>query len=89
MSDAGAAKRNTNGPQKALMAAALAAALFIGTDATVKTLAPRFVALQLTFLRFAAGSLFALPLWAWFCAAMPARASGRHALRSVLLLLAL
>ncbi len=72
------------------MAAALAAALFIGMDATVKTLAPRFDALQLTFLRFAAGSLFALPLWAWFRTAMPARASWRlHALRSVLLLLAL
>ena len=72
------------------MAAALAAPLFIGMDATVKTLAPRCDALQLTFLRFAAGSLFALPLRTRFCTAMPARASRRlHALRSVLLLLAL
>ena len=77
-------------PAAALAAAALAAALFIGMDATVKTLAHRFDALQLTFLRFAAGSLFALPLWAWFRTPMPARASWRlHALRSGLLLLAL
>jgi S-adenosylmethionine uptake transporter len=74
----------------ALGAAALAAALFIGMDATVKTLAHRFDALQLTFLRFAAGSLFALPLWLWFRSALPARARWRlHALRSILLLLAL
>ena len=59
-------------------------------DATVKTLAHRFDALQLTFLRFAAGSLFALPLWLWFRTPMPPRQSWRlHALRSVLLLLAL
>jgi len=74
----------------ALAAVALAAALFIGMDATVKTLAHRFDALQLTFLRFAAGSLFVLPLWAWFRTPMPARARWRsHALRSVLLLLTL
>ena len=80
----------TTRPAAALAAAALAAALFIGMDATVKTLAHRFDALQLTFLRFAAGSLFALPLWAWFRTPMPARASWRlHALRSALLLLAL
>jgi drug/metabolite transporter (DMT)-like permease len=73
-----------------LAAAALAAALFIGMDATVKTLAHRYDTLQLTFLRFAAGSLFALPLWAWFRTAMPARSSWRlHGLRSLLLLLAL
>lgn len=59
-------------------------------DATVKTLAHRFDALQLTFLRFAAGSLFALPLWLWFRTPMPPRQRWRlHALRSVLLLLAL
>ncbi len=74
----------------ALGAAALAAALFIGMDASVKSLAHRFDALQLTFLRFAAGSLFALPLWLWFRTPMPARAHWRlHALRSVLLLMAL
>lgn len=74
----------------ALGAAALAAALFIGMDATVKTLADRFDALQLTFLRFASGCLFALPLWAWFRSPMPPRASWPlHGLRSVLLLVAL
>lgn len=74
----------------ALAAAALAAALFIGMDATVKTLAHRFDALQLTFLRFAAGSLFVLPLWAWHRTPLPARSNWPlHALRSVLLLLAL
>jgi drug/metabolite transporter (DMT)-like permease len=74
----------------ALAAAALAAALFIGMDATVKTLAHRFDALQLTFLRFAAGSFFALPLWLWFRSALPARTSWNlHVLRSVLLLAAL
>ena len=49
-----------------LAAAALAAALFIGMDATVKTLTGRFDAVQLTFLRFASGSLYALALWGWF-----------------------
>ncbi len=84
------ATKPTTRPAVALAAAALAAALFIGMDATVKTLAHRFDALQLTFLRFAAGSLFALPLWFWFKTPMPARASWHlHALRSALLLLAL
>ena len=74
----------------ALAAAALAAALFIGMDASVKSLAHRFDALQLTFLRFAAGSLFALPLWFWYRTPLPVRANWRwHGLRSVLLLLAL
>lgn len=74
----------------ALLAAALAAALFIGMDATVKTLAHRFDALQLTFLRFAAGCLFAVPLWLWFRSPLPSRQSWPlHALRSVLLLFTL
>lgn len=74
----------------ALAAAALAAALFIGMDAAVKTLSLRFDALQLTFLRFASGSLFVVPLWLCFRSRLPLRASWPlHALRSVLLLLAL
>jgi len=73
-----------------LAAAALAAALFIGMDATVKTLADRFDALQLTFLRFASGCLYALPLWAWFRSPLPVRSSWPlHGLRSLLLLAAL
>ena len=91
MSEGGAAERNKQQSTKtALLAAALAAALFMCMDATAKSLASRFDALQLTFLRFAAGSMFALPLWAWFRTAMPARASWPlHTLRSVLLLFAL
>jgi drug/metabolite transporter (DMT)-like permease len=59
-------------------------------DATVKTLTGRFDAVQLTFLRFASGSLYALALWAWFRTPMPPRANWPlHALRSVLLLAAL
>jgi len=77
-------------PAAPLAAASLAAALFIGMDVTVKTLTPRFDALQLTFLRFASGLLFALPLWAWHRTPMPARARWPlHVLRSVLLLIAL
>jgi drug/metabolite transporter (DMT)-like permease len=73
-----------------LAAAALAAALFIGMDVTVKTLTHRFDSVQLTFLRFASGSLFALLLWSWFRTPMPPRGSWPlHALRSVLLLAAL
>jgi len=73
-----------------LAAAALAAALFIGMDATVKTLTGRFDAVQLTFLRFASGSLYALLLWGWFRTHMPLRASWPlHLLRSVLLMAAL
>lgn len=74
----------------ALLAAAGAAALFIGMDATVKTLAHRFDALQLTFLRFAAGCVFAGPLWLWFRSPLPARAAWPlHGLRSLLLLFTL
>jgi S-adenosylmethionine uptake transporter len=73
-----------------LAAAALAAALFIGMDATVKTLTDRLDALQLTFLRFASGSLYALALWGWFRTPMPARGGWPlHVLRSVLLMAAL
>lgn len=74
----------------ALAAAALAAASFIGMDATAKLLAERFDTLQVTFLRFAAGSAFAVPLWLWQRTPLPARPQWRwYALRSVLLLVAL
>ena len=73
-----------------LAAAAFAAACFIGMDAAVKTLTDRFDALQLTFLRFASGSVFALGLWGWFRTPLPARRHWpAHALRSVLLLVSL
>lgn len=73
-----------------LAAAALSAAMFLGMDTAAKLLATRFDTLQLTFLRFASGSLFALPIWLWFRSALPSRARWpSHALRSGLLLLAL
>lgn len=73
-----------------LVAAAASAAMFLGMDTAAKLLATRFDTLQLTFLRFASGSLFALPIWLWFRSALPPRARWpSHALRSGLLLLAL
>jgi S-adenosylmethionine uptake transporter len=72
------------------LAGALAYASFTGMDATVKLLSPRYDALQLTFLRFASGALFALALWCWFRSPMPQRAAWRlHGLRCVLLLISL
>lgn len=77
-------------PALPLAAAALAAAAFIGMDAAVKTLAPRFDAWLLAFFRFASGSLFATALWAWHRSPMPRRAEWRwHALRVALLLVSL
>jgi S-adenosylmethionine uptake transporter len=73
-----------------LLAAALGAAAFVSMDATIKSLAPRYGAVQLTFFRFAAGLVFALAIWAWMRSPMPARDQWRlHALRCVLLLLSL
>lgn len=73
-----------------LLAGALAAAAFVSMDATVKSLAPGRDALQLTFLRFASGVVFALALWGWHRTPMPSRADwGSHGLRVVLLLVSL
>jgi S-adenosylmethionine uptake transporter len=59
-------------------------------DAAVKSLAPRYDALQLTFFRFASGSLFAVALWARWRTPMPTRADWHfHALRVLLLLVSL
>lgn len=74
----------------ALGAAALAAACFIGMDSTAKLLGERYGTAQVTFLRFASGALFAVPLWLWQRTPLPARPQWRwHLLRSVLLLAAL
>lgn len=74
----------------ALAAAALAAASFIGMDGTAKLLGERYGTAQVTFLRFATGALFAVPLWLWKRTPLPARPQWRwHALRSALLLVAL
>lgn len=71
-------------------AAALAAAAFIAMDATIKGLAPRYGALQLTFFRFASGAVFALVIWAMWRTPMPGAAQWRmHLLRSALLLVTL
>lgn len=73
-----------------LLAGMLAAASFVSMDATIKTLAPRFDALHLTFFRFASGSVFAIALWLWFRSPLPGRAEWRlHALRCALLLVSL
>jgi S-adenosylmethionine uptake transporter len=73
-----------------LLAGVLAAAAFVSMDATVKSLAPGRDALQLTFLRFASGAVFALLFWAWYRTPMPRRADwGSHGLRVALLLVCL
>ena len=65
-----------------LLAAALAAATFIGMDSVIKLLAVRFDALQLGFFRFAGGSVFAVALWLWKRPALPSGAAWRlHVLR--------
>ncbi|MFO1330306.1 MAG: DMT family transporter [Rubrivivax sp.] len=100
MADATASTRRADTPGAAarrgppawlpLAAAAAAAAFFIAMDATAKGLTTRFDSWQITFLRFASGSLFALPLWLWRRTPLPrGRAWRLHAARSALLLLAL
>jgi S-adenosylmethionine uptake transporter len=75
---------------KPLAVAVLGTAAFVCMDATVKHLGVRYGAVQLTFLRFAAGAVFALLLWAWFRTPLPARPSWRlHGLRVALLLVTL
>ena len=77
-------------PALPVAAAALAAACFIGMDAGVKLLSARYDTWQLTFMRFAGGSVFALPLWLCFRSPLPRRqAWPLHLLRTALLLLAL
>ncbi len=74
----------------ALAAAALAAACFIGMDSTAKLLGERFGAPQITFLRFAMGTVYAVPLWLWRRTPLPAGRQWRwHLLRGGLLLAAL
>jgi drug/metabolite transporter (DMT)-like permease len=73
-----------------LLSGALASASFVAMDTTIKTLATRHDALELTFFRFASGSVFALLLWLRVRSPMPARDQWRmHALRCVLLLVSL
>lgn len=73
-----------------LLAAALGSAAFVSMDATVKSLAPHYGAVQLTFFRFAAGLFFALVIWSWTGRPLPGPGQWRlHLLRGVLLLLSL
>ena len=73
-----------------LLAGALAAACFVSMDSTIKLMAPRYDALQLSFFRFGAGSVFAVLLWLWHRSALPTRASWRvHIARTLFLLVSL
>ncbi len=74
----------------ALLCAALAAASFISMDGVIKLLSPRFDALQLSFFRFAGGSVFAIALWLYKRSPLPDRSAWRlHIVRSALLLCSL
>ncbi len=74
----------------ALAAAVLAAATFIAMDGAAKWLGERYGTVQVTFLRFAFGTLYAVPLWLWWRTPLPTRSQWRwHLLRSLLLLVAL
>lgn len=74
----------------ALGSAALGAAAWIGMDATIKSMAPHYGAVQLTFLRFVSGALFALLIWLRWRSPLPRGREWRlHLLRSGLLLFTL
>jgi len=73
-----------------LLSAALAAASFICMDSVIKLMSARYGALQLSFFRFAGGSVFAVLLWAWQRSPLPARSAWRlHIMRSGFLLFSL
>ena len=73
-----------------LLVAALATFSFVCMDAVIKLMAARYGALQLSFFRFAGGSVFALSLWAWQRSKLPGRAAWRlHIVRSLFLLVSL
>jgi len=73
-----------------LLCAALAAASFISMDSVIKLLSLRFDALQLSFFRFAGGSVFAVALWLWKRSPLPSRGAWRlHFVRSAFLLASL
>ena len=73
-----------------LLAGVLAAACFVSMDSIIKLLSPRYDALQLSFFRFASGSVFAVMLWLWQRSALPTRAAWKlHIARSLFLLVSL
>jgi drug/metabolite transporter (DMT)-like permease len=59
-------------------------------DGAAKWLGERYGTIQVTYLRFAFGALYAVPLWLWWRTPLPTRPQWRwHLLRSALLLVAL
>lgn len=87
---AAAAPAGAFGRSAPVWAAALAVAAFIGMDATIKELAGRYGAVQLTWFRFAAGAVFAAAIWLGWRTPMPTAGQwAMHLLRSALLLLTL
>ena len=73
-----------------LLYAALATASFISMDSVIKLMSLRFDALQLSFFRFAGGSVFAIALWLWKRSPLPSGNAWRlHLARSALLLCSL
>lgn len=58
-----------------LLAGALVAASVVSMVSVIKLMTPRYAALQLSFFRFAGGSVFALMLWAWKRSALHERAA--------------
>lgn len=73
-----------------MWAAVLAAAAFISMDATIKGLASRYDAMQLTVFRFGSGAVFAVFIWALWRTPMPSAPQWRmHLLRSALLMVTL
>lgn len=87
MSGAGRGPLERSAP---IWVAALAVASFIGMDAVIKHLSAQYGTVQLTWLRFASGSVFAVAIWLGQRTPMPPSGQWRlHLLRSVLLLLTL
>ena len=73
-----------------LLVAALATASFICMDSVIKLMSVRYGAVQLSFFRFAGGSVFALALWLWQRSPLPGRAAWPlHGVRSLFLLVSL
>ena len=64
--------------------------MFIGMDAIVKGLAPRYGTVQLSFFRFASGAVFAIIIWMIWRTPVPGPGKWRmHLLRSLLLMVTL
>jgi S-adenosylmethionine uptake transporter len=85
-----AQRTETTPPALPLLVAALAVISFVCMDAVIKVMTLRYDALQLTFFRFAGGSVFAVSLWAWQRGSLPRRDAWRpHLVRSLFLIASL